>query len=134
MFDDMISHMSLAAFIHIIFITLSSFKSSFAFSPFRRVSYCNQRDTLYIKYPMLQRVGNRLIHQYSRSSSRTMSISSQNIDTLHPQEDMNSQEYRQLVIVLAGPTAVGKSDVAAKLCSFSISSDIIRGHSKSIHT
>jgi len=62
-----------------------------------------------------------------------MSISAQNIDTLHPQEDTNNQ-HRPLVIVLAGPTAVGKSDVAAKLCSSIISSDIIRGHCKSTHS
>ena len=36
--------------------------------------------------------------------------------------------YRPLVIVLAGPTAVGKSDVAAELCSSGSSSDISRGH------
>ena len=82
---------------------------------------------------MLQRVGNRLIHQYSRRNSRTMSISAHNIDSLHPQEDTNNQ-HRPLVIVLSGPTAVGKSDVAAKLCSSIISSDIIRGHSSSTYS
>jgi len=38
------------------------------------------------------------------------------------------QSYRPLVIVLAGPTAVGKSDVAAELCSPAISLDISQGH------
>lgn len=36
--------------------------------------------------------------------------------------------YRPLVIVLAGPTAVGKSDVAALLCSETFASRISRGH------
>ena len=104
---DMFSHLSLVAYIHIL-LTLSSFKLSFAFSPFLVLSYCNQRDTstLY-NHLMLRRVGNRLIHQYSRRSSRTMSISALNKDTLYPQEDMNNS-HRPLVIVLAGPTA-GKS-------------------------
>ena len=38
------------------------------------------------------------------------------------------QQHRPLVIVLAGPTAVGKSDVAAELCSSSIATDIIFRH------
>jgi len=46
----------------------------------------------------------------------------------------NRPATHELVIVLAGPTAVGKSDVAAKLCSSIISSDIIRGHCKSTHS
>ena len=41
--------------------------------------------------------------------------------------DTTQQEpYRPLVVVLAGPTAVGKSDVAAELCSPSISTDILQ--------
>jgi len=36
--------------------------------------------------------------------------------------------YRPLVIVIAGPTAVGKSDVAALLCSETFASSISRGH------
>lgn len=43
----------------------------------------------------------------------------------HPQRQLT---YRPLVIVLAGPTAVGKSDVAALLCSETFASTISRGH------
>ena len=38
------------------------------------------------------------------------------------------QQHRPLVIVLAGPTAVGKSDVAAVLCSSFTATDIILQH------
>jgi hypothetical protein len=37
-------------------------------------------------------------------------------------------QYRPLVIVLAGPTAVGKSDVAALLCSPRLASELSVGH------
>ena len=50
----------------------------------------------------------------------TKAISSQ-----HQQRQLT---YRPLVIVLAGPTAVGKSDVAALLCSETLASRISRGH------
>ena len=48
------------------------------------------------------------------------------VSTAHKQE-----EYKPLVIVISGPTAVGKSDVASKLCSTSIVSDLCSGHQKS---
>lgn len=38
------------------------------------------------------------------------------------------QQYRPLVIVLAGPTAVGKSDVAAELCSSETATDVVFHH------
>mmetsp|Transcript_13360 Transcript_13360/g.20072 ORF Transcript_13360/g.20072 Transcript_13360/m.20072 type:complete len:605 (+) Transcript_13360:53-1867(+) len=40
----------------------------------------------------------------------------------------NEQQQKPLVIVIAGPTAVGKSDVASKICSSPIASDICNGH------
>eukprot|EP00986_Skeletonema_menzelii_P012388 scaffold6832_cov81-Skeletonema_menzelii.AAC.11 len=40
----------------------------------------------------------------------------------------NKQQYKPLVIVIAGPTAVGKSDVASKICSSPFASDICNGH------
>jgi tRNA dimethylallyltransferase len=43
----------------------------------------------------------------------------------------NEQQYRPLVIVIAGPTAVGKSDVASKLCSSPVASDIYNSHRSS---
>jgi tRNA dimethylallyltransferase len=47
----------------------------------------------------------------------------------HATTDSNQQQqHRPLVIVLAGPTAVGKSDVAAELCSHSMATDIITNH------
>jgi tRNA dimethylallyltransferase len=42
--------------------------------------------------------------------------------------DTASKSIRPLVIVLAGPTAVGKSDVAAELCSSEMATDIIFHH------
>lgn len=45
--------------------------------------------------------------------------------------DENEQQYRPLVIIIAGPTAVGKSDVASKLCSSSVASEISKGHQSS---
>ncbi|KAL7471286.1 hypothetical protein ACHAXS_011604 [Conticribra weissflogii] len=49
------------------------------------------------------------------------------------QHNVNSciQQMSPLVIVLAGPTAVGKSDVAAQLCSPSLAWDILTNHAKS---
>lgn len=49
------------------------------------------------------------------------------------QEKLNNsiQRIRPLVIVLAGPTAVGKSDVAAQLCIPSLTLDILTNHAKS---
>jgi tRNA A37 N6-isopentenylltransferase MiaA len=38
------------------------------------------------------------------------------------------QHYRPLVIVIAGPTAVGKSDVASLICSTNIARDIMQSH------
>lgn len=40
----------------------------------------------------------------------------------------NKQQYKPLVIVIAGPTAVGKSDVASKICSSAVASDIYNVH------
>lgn len=40
----------------------------------------------------------------------------------------HKQQYRPLVIVLAGPTAVGKSDVAAALCSTTLATEILKWH------
>eukprot|EP00984_Skeletonema_dohrnii_P030426 scaffold21891_cov94-Skeletonema_dohrnii-CCMP3373.AAC.1 len=40
----------------------------------------------------------------------------------------NEQQQKPFVIVIAGPTAVGKSDVASKICSSPIASDICNGH------
>lgn len=42
----------------------------------------------------------------------------------------NEQPYRPLVIVIAGPTAVGKSDVASKLCSSPVASEMYNTHRK----
>ncbi len=47
--------------------------------------------------------------------------------TVHTAEN-KQQQYKPLVIVIAGPTAVGKSDVASKLCSSPVASDICNGH------
>ncbi len=44
------------------------------------------------------------------------------------QQQQQQQHYRPLVIVLAGPTAVGKSDVASLLCSTTIAQDIMQAH------
>ena len=44
------------------------------------------------------------------------------------QQQQQQQHYRPLVIVLAGPTAVGKSDVASLLCSTTIARDILETH------
>ena len=44
------------------------------------------------------------------------------------QHKQQTHQYRPLIIVLAGPTAVGKSDVAAQLCSPQVASDIQCGH------
>lgn len=57
---------------------------------------------------------------YSKNEMKRYSMSS----------DSNTQQnkYRPLVIVLAGPTAVGKSDVAAALCSHSIATEIMVRH------
>jgi tRNA dimethylallyltransferase len=41
---------------------------------------------------------------------------------------IGQQQYRPLVIVLAGPTAVGKSDVAAELCSTTLATKILNTH------
>lgn len=44
--------------------------------------------------------------------------------------DNQLHQYRPLVIVLAGPTAVGKSDVAAELCSHAMATDVLSQHLK----
>ncbi|KAL7527631.1 hypothetical protein ACHAXR_002049, partial [Thalassiosira sp. AJA248-18] len=46
-------------------------------------------------------------------------------DVDQPAQEAQDQQCRPLVIVLAGPTAVGKSDVAAELCSPAMAADII---------
>lgn len=45
-----------------------------------------------------------------------------------PQLQQTQQQYRPLVIVIAGPTAVGKSDVASMLCSTNMARDIMQSH------
>lgn len=48
----------------------------------------------------------------------------------HNHSDKNDDKQKNLVIVIAGPTAVGKSKVAAKLCSPDWSRDIIQKHAR----
>lgn len=43
-------------------------------------------------------------------------------------QQQQQQHYRPLVIVLAGPTAVGKSDVASLLCSTTMAQEIMQTH------
>ena len=40
----------------------------------------------------------------------------------------NDKNYRKLLIVLAGPTAVGKSSVGAQLCSQEMATDMVKNH------
>jgi tRNA dimethylallyltransferase len=44
-----------------------------------------------------------------------------------------TQKQKPLVIIIAGPTAVGKSAVAAKLCSTEWSTEIVREHARNNH-
>ena len=63
-----------------------------------------------------------------RMSSYSNSLPDNTKKFLASVEVDQQQEYRPLVIVIAGPTGVGKSDVAAELCSVSMASDIIFHH------
>lgn len=45
----------------------------------------------------------------------------------------NKQQYKPLVIVIAGPTAVGKSDVASRICASAVASDIYNCHQNNNH-
>ncbi|KAL3797828.1 hypothetical protein HJC23_006866 [Cyclotella cryptica] len=62
---------------------------------------------------------------FSRNKIKTYAMSS---DSSSPHD-----KCRPLVIVLAGPTAVGKSDVAAELCSHSMATEILFCHQQA-HT
>ncbi|KAL3778459.1 hypothetical protein HJC23_004399 [Cyclotella cryptica] len=62
---------------------------------------------------------------FSRNKIKTYAMSS---DSSSPHD-----KCRPLVIVLAGPTAVGKSDVAAELCSHSMATEIMCCHQQA-HT
>lgn len=67
----------------------------------------------------------------TNNSALLSKLSTNNEELTPPQEE--EKKYRPLVIVLAGPTAVGKSDVAAELCSSTMATDIIsQGHYSTI--
>jgi len=81
-------------------------------------------------------------HQSKKSASSIscfVSIASNSYDGNRPERQDDKQQnlstsiqrIRPLVIVLAGPTAVGKSDVAAQLCTPSLTWDILTNHAKS---
>ena len=121
-------------------ITVSLVPSAFLHAG--RSSYCHRKGSV-DEHPMLtsSRIGNRLIAQAivrDKNNYRllvrgiTMSATAQrfNYEQLQDKQQNSSttEQYRPLVIVLAGPTAVGKSDVAAKLCSPEMASDIASGH------
>ncbi len=56
--------------------------------------------------------------------SNSRSIESSSLAAAADAVNDHRQQHRPLVIVIAGPTAVGKSDVASKLCSSSVASVI----------
>ena len=145
-------HLLLSIFLSGIEATVSFGSSAFLHAGRHTSIYCHHREVSVLcidEHPMLtsSRIGTRLIAQAivrntnnyrSLVRGTTMSITAQSFNNEQLQDkqrdssttdtDQQQQQHRPLVIVLAGPTAVGKSDVAAKLCSPEIASDIARGH------
>ena len=93
-----------------VFLTAKSSSSAFFFSPTTSIGI-NSRKRLKPSsyyYPLMP--NSRIIESSSLAAA----------DAVHD----HRQQHIPLVIVIAGPTAVGKSDVASKLCSSSVASDI----------
>lgn len=93
-----------------VFLTAKSSSSAFFFSPTTSIGMNSRkrRKPSSYYYPLM---------------SNSRSIESSSLVAAGSVND-HRQQHSPLVIVIAGPTAVGKSDVASKLCSSSVASDI----------
>ncbi len=67
-----------------------------------------------------------------RNFNKFMSMSS-SPPLSHEQQQQQHKPNRHLVLIIAGPTAVGKSAVAAKLCSKEIATQILSDHAENNH-
>ena len=67
------------------------------------------------------------------SSKLLMMASSPSTTPIHPNNIQQEETMgcKKLLIVLAGPTAVGKSSVGSKLCSPEMATDIMTNHARS---
>ena len=65
-------------------------------------------------------------HDRCRAATTLKQTNNDNTDIMEQVDSVH--RYRPLVVILAGPTAVGKSDVAAELCLPKNASDISQGH------
>ncbi len=83
-------------------------------------------------YPKKQLYGNVNWSFTTRMSSSNKRNFNKFMSTQVQQEQQNKRN-RHLVVIIAGPTAVGKSAVAAKLCSREIATQILKEHAENNH-